>query len=112
VASQTLPSMIAINAVTNYPILRPMCAMDKLDSIALAKKIGTYDISIRPYEDCCTIFAPKKPKTKPQIHDCEFFESKFDWQTLVDSCVANVTSIMMVDGEEKVFPSVPKDDKK
>jgi thiamine biosynthesis protein ThiI len=105
VASQTLDSMIAINAVTNYPVLRPLCVSDKLDSIRLAREIGTYDISIRPYEDCCTIFAPKKPKTKPKIKDCEYFESQFDWKSLVDKCVENVTSYLLVNGEEKHFPA-------
>lgn len=103
VASQTLDSMIAINAVTSFPVIRPLCVSDKLDSIALAKKIGTYDISIRPFEDCCTIFTPKKPKTKPKIHDCEFFESKFDWKTLVDECVDHVESFLIANGEERVF---------
>jgi len=103
VASQTLPSMIAINDVTNYPVLRPMCTMDKLDSIALAEKIGTYPISIRPFEDCCTIFKPKAPKTKPRIRDCEYFESKFDWKPLVEKCIEGVKSYLLVDGEEKVF---------
>ena len=103
VASQTLPSMIAINAVTNFPVLRPMCTMDKLDSIALAEKIGTYPISIRPFEDCCTIFKPKAPKTKPRVKDCEYFESQFDWKPLVDKCVAEVKSYLLVDGEEKIF---------
>jgi thiamine biosynthesis protein ThiI len=105
VASQTLDSMIAINAVTNFPVIRPLCVDDKLDSIRIAQKIGTFDISIRPYEDCCTIFKPKNPKTKPKVKDCEYFESKFDWQSLVDACVKNITSVMMVDGEEKVFPA-------
>jgi thiamine biosynthesis protein ThiI len=108
VASQTLPSMIAINAVTNFPVLRPMCAMDKLDSIAIAEKIGTYPISIRPYEDCCTIFKPKNPKTKPAIHDCEYFESKFDWKPLVEKCIEGVTSYLLVDGKEKVFAADEK----
>jgi len=103
VASQTLPSMIAINDVTNFPVLRPMCTMDKLDSIALAEKIGTYPISIRPFEDCCTIFKPKAPKTKPRIRDCEYFESKFDWKPLVEKCIEGVKSYLLVDGEEKVF---------
>jgi thiamine biosynthesis protein ThiI len=103
VASQTLPSMIAINDVTNFPVLRPMCTMDKLDSIALAEKIGTYEISIRPFEDCCTIFKPKAPKTKPQIRDCEYFESKFDWKPLVEKCIEGVKSYLLVDGQEKVF---------
>jgi thiamine biosynthesis protein ThiI len=101
VASQTLESMIAINAVTSYPVIRPLAVSDKLDSIAYAKKIGTYDISIRPYEDCCTIFKPKKPKTKPRVRDCEFFEAKFDWKPLVDECVANIRSLVVVDGQIK-----------
>lgn len=103
VASQTLDSMIAINDVTNYPVLRPLCVSDKLESIRLAKEIGTYDISIRPYEDCCTIFKPKKPKTKPRKKQCEYFESLFDYKTLVDQCVAGVTSYLIKDGEEKKF---------
>jgi thiamine biosynthesis protein ThiI len=103
VASQTLDSMIAINDVTNFPIIRPLAVSDKLDAISIAKKIKTYDISIRPYEDCCTIFKPKKPKTKPRVRDCEFFEKKFDWAPLVDECVENVTSILMVDGKKRDF---------
>ncbi len=67
VASQTLDSLTAINAVTSTPILRPLISSDKLEIIDFAKKIGTYDISIRPYEDCCTIFTPAKPKTKPNL---------------------------------------------
>jgi thiamine biosynthesis protein ThiI len=103
VASQTLDSMIAINAVTSYPVIRPLCVTDKLQSIQLAKAIGTYEISIRPFEDCCTIFKPKAPKTKPQIRDCEFFEKKWDYAPMVEECVKNVKSILMVNGEEKVF---------
>lgn len=103
VASQTLDSMIAINAVTSYPVLRPLATSDKLDIIALAKKIDTYDISIRPYEDCCTIFAPKKPKTKPKTEECEREEAKFDWAPLVDECVEGVRSILMKDGAPKDF---------
>jgi thiamine biosynthesis protein ThiI len=102
VASQTLDSMIAINAVTSYPIIRPLCVTDKLQSIQLAQKIGTYDISIRPYEDCCTIFTPKNPKTKPQIRDCEYFEAKWDYAPMVEECVKNVKTILMVNGQEKI----------
>jgi tRNA uracil 4-sulfurtransferase len=103
VASQTLNSMITINDVTRFPVLRPLSVSDKLESIRLAKKIGTYDISIRPYEDCCTIFKPKNPKTKPKIRECEFFEAKFDWKPLVERCVAGVESYLIVNGEEKRF---------
>ncbi|MCI2111469.1 MAG: tRNA 4-thiouridine(8) synthase ThiI [Bacilli bacterium] len=103
VASQTLDSMVAINAVTNFPIIRPLAVSDKLQIIGVSQKIGTYGISIRPYEDCCTIFAPKKPKTKPKVDECEAFEGKFDWKPLVEECVAGVKSILMKNGAPKDF---------
>jgi thiamine biosynthesis protein ThiI len=87
VASQTLESMDVINEVTNFPILRPLCTLDKLQIIQTAERIGTFEISIRPYEDCCTIFKPKAPKTHPHLKDCEYFESKFDWAPLVQKCI-------------------------
>ena len=67
VASQTLESLTAINAVTSTPILRPLISTDKLDIIKIAEKIGTYETSIQPFEDCCTIFTPASPKTKPSL---------------------------------------------
>ncbi|MCQ2799882.1 MAG: tRNA 4-thiouridine(8) synthase ThiI [Bacilli bacterium] len=99
VASQTLDSMITINNVTNFPVIRPLAVSDKVDIIKMAGNIGTFDISIRPYEDCCTIFKPKKPKTKPRIDECEFYESKFDWQTMIEECIHDVKSILVRDGE-------------
>jgi len=111
VASQTLDSMVTINAVTNFPIIRPLATSDKLTIIGVAKKIGTYDISVRPFEDCCTIFAPKKPKTKPKISEAEEYEAKFDYASLVQECIDNVTPIMMVGGEEKIFPKTDNSDK-
>ena len=105
VASQTLDSMVTINNVTSFPVIRPLAVTDKLDIIKLSQEIETYDISIRPYEDCCTIFKPKKPKTKPKIAECEYYESLFDWKTLLDECVENVNSIMIKDGEEVEFAS-------
>lgn len=90
VASQTIESLNVINQVTNLPVLRPLCTYDKLDIINLSKKIDCYDISIRPYEDCCTIFAPVKPKTKPKLKECEIIESKFDFEPLLDEAIANV----------------------
>ena len=100
VASQTLESMITINDVTNFPILRPLCVSDKLSIISMAKKIGTYEISIRPYEDCCTIFKPKKPKTKPRIDEAEFYESKFDYASLIEEAVEHLDNIYLSGGEE------------
>lgn len=93
VASQTLESMNVINEVTNVPILRPVVAYDKLDIIELARKINTYDISIRPYEDCCTIFAPKNPKTKPSLEKSIEYENKFDYQELIKEALDNIEVI-------------------
>ena len=67
VASQTLQSMVAINDVTTTPVIRPVATMDKTEIIKLAEDIGTFDLSIQPFEDCCTIFAPPRPKTKPKL---------------------------------------------
>ena len=89
VASQTLESMNVINEVTNIPVIRPLAATDKVDIIQISKNIGTYDISIRPYEDCCTIFAPVKPKTAPHLDVCLEIEKKFDYESLVNECVSN-----------------------
>ncbi|MCQ2798365.1 MAG: tRNA 4-thiouridine(8) synthase ThiI [Bacilli bacterium] len=109
VASQTLESMIAINDVTNYPIIRPLATVDKNDCIDIAKKIDTYEISIRPYEDCCTIFTPKKPKTKPRIKDCEYYESKWDWQSQVEACVKGIKSTFIKNGEIVYENSTPEE---
>ena len=90
VASQTLQSMHVINAVTNTPVIRPLATTDKLEIIKISKKIGTYDISIRPYEDCCTIFTPKAPKTMPHQDEVEAFEKKFDYETLIKEALNNI----------------------
>ena len=93
VASQTLESMNVINDVTNMPILRPLVTTDKLDIIELARKIDTYDISIRPFEDCCTIFAPKNPKTKPALDKAVEYENKFDYESLINEALENIEVI-------------------
>ena len=93
VASQTIESMNTINEVTNMPILRPLVVTDKLDIIELARKLDTYEISIRPYEDCCTIFAPKNPKTKPALNKAKEYEEKFDYQTLIKEALDNIEVI-------------------
>ena len=90
VASQTLQSIHVINEVTNIPVIRPCATMDKLEIIALSKKIDTYEISIRPYEDCCTIFTPKAPKTAPHLKEVLEFESKFDWEPLIEEAIKNI----------------------
>ena len=93
VASQTLESMYVINEVTNMPVIRPLVTTDKLEIIDLARKLDTYDISIRPYEDCCTIFAPKNPKTKPALDKAVEYESKFDYQSLIEEALNNIEVI-------------------
>ena len=90
VASQTLQSMHVINAVTNTPVIRPLATTDKTEIIKISKKIGTYDISIRPYEDCCTIFTPKAPKTSPHLDEVEALEKKFDYDSLIKEALANI----------------------
>ena len=90
VASQTLESMRAINAVTATPVIRPVVTMDKLEIIDIAQKIDTFDISIQPFEDCCTIFAPDRPKTNPKIKNVEQYEKRMDVEGLVERAVAGI----------------------
>ncbi|MBQ6333999.1 MAG: tRNA 4-thiouridine(8) synthase ThiI [Erysipelotrichaceae bacterium] len=89
VASQTPESITVIGKVADTLILRPLCMMDKLEIIDIAKKIDTYETSILPYEDCCTIFDPKNPVTKPKEDKCLHYETLFDYETLVEECVRN-----------------------
>ena len=100
VASQTLQSMHVINAVTNTPVIRPLATTDKLEIIQISKKIGTYDISIRPYEDCCTIFTPKAPKTMPHQDEVEEFEKKFDYESMIKDALNNI-EVKIISPEEK-----------
>lgn len=89
VASQTLESLTAINDVTNTPILRPLIAFDKLEIIDIAEQIGTYETSIQPFEDCCTIFTPANPKTKPKVEKVTYYESFTEFDELIDRAVRN-----------------------
>lgn len=104
VASQTIESIFAINEVTTMPILRPLISFDKLDIMEIAHKIDTYDISILPYEDCCTVFVPKEPKTKPKVDECQHNESLIPdlddmiWKAIQDT----VTVACFGDGREQI----------
>lgn len=98
VASQTLESMHTINEVTNYPMIRPLVTMDKLEIIQIAKEIDTYDISILPFEDCCTVFQPKNPKTKPTRKQANRVEEPLDIESLVQKAVAE-TELMVLSKE-------------
>ena len=87
VASQTLDSMMAINDVTNTPIIRPVATMDKLDIIKVAEEIDTFELSIQPFEDCCTVFAPPSPKTKPKLEKARQYEARLDVEGLIKEAV-------------------------
>jgi len=108
VASQTLESMYAINEVTNTPILRPLIMMDKSDIVQIAQSIETHEISIRPFEDCCTIFVPASPKTKPKKEKVIYYESYFDFEPYIQTAVDNIESILIkpqkkVDALDELF---------
>jgi thiamine biosynthesis protein ThiI len=100
VASQTLQSMYVINNVTNMPIIRPVACLDKVEIIEISKKIKTYDTSILPYEDCCTIFVPEHPVINPDLNKCIEYETQFDYQKLIDECIENI-EIIDIKKEEK-----------
>lgn len=88
VASQTLESLTAVGEVATLPLLRPLVTSDKTEIVDLARRIGTYDISIRPFDDCCTLFAPRHPRTKPTREEVRHAESRLDVETLVDQAIA------------------------
>ena len=102
VASQTITSMNVINSVTNIPVLRPVCCMDKLEIIDIAKKIDTYNISILPYEDCCTIFLPKHPVINPDIDKAVLYEKSFDYENLINAAIEN-EEVIKISNKKKDF---------
>ena len=100
VASQTLTSMSVINSVTNFPVIRPGACMDKIEIIDISKKINTYETSILPYEDCCTIFLPSDPVINPDLNKCILYESNFDYETLINECIDNIEVISNLKEQE------------
>lgn len=95
VASQTMEALRVTEAVVNLPVLRPLIGMDKKDIVAIARKIGTFDTSILPYEDCCTVFTPRHPKTKPKLADVEAAESALHVDELVAEALAGVERVRL-----------------
>lgn len=95
VASQTLESMATIESVTTMPIIRPLATFDKQDIIDIAQQIKTYEISILPYEDCCTVFVPKHPQIKPQLSSTLKEESKFDYSDLIEEAINSTKRIVL-----------------
>lgn len=90
VASQTMAAIACTNAASEMPIFRPLIGMDKDEIVAIARKIDTFETSILPYEDCCTVFTPKHPRTKPRLSDILKEESKIDYEKLVNSAIENI----------------------
>lgn len=101
VASQTLTSMNAINEVVKMPVIRPVCCLDKLEIIDIAKKIGTYETSILPYEDCCTIFVPEHPVINPEKELAREYEEKFDYNALIKETIKTKETITLPRKEEE-----------
>ena len=106
VASQTLTSMSVINSVTNMPVIRPVACLDKLEIIDIARRIDTYDISILPYEDCCTVFVPKHPAINPKLDISIEEENKFNYEEMIDEAVESCNTVVVsidMDNEFKEF---------
>lgn len=107
VASQTLHSMYAINEVTNTPIIRPLITMDKNEIIGIAQNLGTYEISSRPFEDCCTVFTPANPKTMPRREKVNHYEQYIDFEAMIEEAVRNTEAVHIKPGraaiEEDLF---------
>ena len=95
VASQTIESLTTTNAVAEYPVLRPLISFNKDEIIEIAKEIGTYETSILPYEDCCTVFLPRNPVIKPKIKEAEFEESKINLDYLISAVIDNIEIIKL-----------------
>lgn len=109
VASQTLESMVAINDVTTTPVIRPVATMDKTEIIDRAEKIGTFDLSIKPFEDCCTIFAPPRPKTKPRLDKARKYEAYLDAEGLIQRAMDGI-KVTPIYPNEKFLNSDAKED--
>lgn len=101
VASQTLQSMVAINEVTTTPIIRPVVSMDKGEIIAIAEKIDTFELAIQPFEDCCTIFAPPQPKTRPKLDKAQAYEARLDIEGLMARSMAGLKVSEITELSEK-----------
>jgi thiamine biosynthesis protein ThiI len=107
VASQTLTSMQAINEVVKMPVIRPVACFDKLEIMDIARKIGTYDISIEPYEDCCTIFVPTHPVINPVIEKCQEYEKLIPYEEYIKMAIDNEKVIKVTShGKEEKFKSL------
>ena len=106
VASQTLTSMSVINSVTCMPVIRPLACFDKLEIMDIARKIDTFDISIIPYEDCCTVFVPKHPAINPKLDIAIEEENKFDYSTMIEEAVDGIQTMVITDHMDNQFSDI------
>jgi thiamine biosynthesis protein ThiI len=96
VASQTMPAIACTDAVCEIPVFRPLIGMDKDEVIAIARnKTDTFDLSVLPYEDCCTVFTPKHPRTRPTIEYVEKAEEAFDWRPMVETAAETARLVVI-----------------
>ena len=95
VASQTMAALACTDAVARMPVFRPVIGMDKDEIVTIARKIGTFDISIQPYEDCCTVFTPRHPKTRPNLEEVEKAEGAFGWEEMVRRAIGGARAQML-----------------
>jgi len=95
VASQTMQSLYCTDAAVNMPVFRPLIGMDKVEVIDIARKIGTFDTSILPYEDCCTVFVAKHPQTKPKLEKIMQSEKAVDFEPMIEKAVAETEVIVL-----------------
>ena len=101
VASQTLPGLVTADYVTNMPVLRPLIGMDKEEIITISRKIDAFETSILPYEDCCTVFTPKHPKTRPTLELCQEAEKNLKIDELIEKAIVD-TEYTFIDWYEKI----------
>jgi len=95
VASQTMKAINVTNALSDIPVYRPLIGMDKEEIIQISRKIGTYDTSVLPFEDCCTVFTPRHPRTRPELEKVIAEEQKLDFNALVEEAYATRQTVVM-----------------
>ena len=95
--------MSVINNVTSMPVIRPVACLDKLEIIDIAKKIDTYETSILPFEDCCTIFVPKHPVINPKLEKCIEYEKSFEYEKMIDECVENIMTLCITEEDKEEY---------
>ena len=101
VASQTIGAIVCTDAACRMPVFRPVIGMDKIEIIEIARRIDTFETSIEPYEDCCTVFTPKHPKTRPVLADVEAAQNSFDFEPLIQWAVENTELKVFRSGESE-----------